>query len=604
MLIKSLWKIREYVNLRIFNSKKPVLTVLRILSLVVSAIALSGIVYFHGYPKSVSSYDIYRIIIHCSFGFYVVKFIIRFIYDFKPGNFLKDNFFEGIVMFLIIIDGIGLLFFKIDLVTLFFELFGMGELTNLPNLFVQLYFFLVVGLEAGRGSQWLTKLNLSPQTMLTLSFLFLIMVGAFLLMLPEMTRIGSISFIDAVFTSASASCVTGLTVVDTSVYFTLKGKVILLILIQLGGLNILSFATFFATFYRTSSSIKYKSLIKDFLSTEKISDTRYLLRRIFIFSILFELVGAVLLYFAWNPGSTVDFGERSFNALFHSVSAFNNAGLSLFSGNLYDVVIRNAYLFHIIIAFLIFFGGIGFMNMNNFGQYIRERFINKKKWIHLDVGTKIALYTSLSLIIAGMIVFLILERNSVLAGNKPYERIIISFFQSVTTRTAGFNTINIGALSAPVLLFFIFLMYIGASPGSTGGGIKTTTFAVIIKSAISVIRGETHVVFFKRTISNLIIDRAFSIALFSCTFIFVSTIFLTITEPDKTLLSLMFEEFSAIGTVGLSTGITSALSAAGKLIITISMFAGRIGALSVALLFIRRVVSADYQFAETNVIVG
>jgi Trk-type K+ transport system membrane component len=372
----------------------------------------------------------------------------------------------------------------------------------------------------------------------------------------------------------------------------------------LGGLNILSFATFFATFYKTSTSIKYKSLIKDFLSTEKISDTRHLLRRIFLFSILFELSGATLLYFAWDPGLTMSFRGRSFNALFHSVSAFNNAGFSLFTGNMYDIVIRNAYVFHIIIALLIFFGGIGFMNMSHFGKYIREKYIKKKKWIHLNVGAKIVLLTSITLIAAGMLVFLTLEWNSTMGNYKSYEKFILAFFQSVTTRTAGYNSVEIGALSAPVLLFFIFLMYIGASPGSTGGGIKTTTFAVIVKSALSTLRGESHVVFFKRTISSYTMDRAYSIALFSFTVIFASVFFLSITEPDKTLLSLMFEEFSAIGTVGLSTGITPNLSTTGKLIITISMFVGRIGTLSIALLFIRKVLSSNYKYAETSVNVG
>ncbi len=603
-LRSTIWKIREYINLRIFSSKNAVLLILRIMSLLISTIAIGSIVYFHGYSKTDLSISIYKLIIHLSFSFYVIKFLIRVFYNFQPVKFLKDNLFELFIMLFIVLEGLGLFIFKVDFLTSVFNLLGFGDFSNITNLFVQLYFFLIVGLEAGRASQWLTKINISPQAMLAMSFLLLILAGTFLLMLPEMTNYRSIRFIDALFTSASASCVTGLIVVDTATFFTMKGKIIILLLIQLGGLNILSFATFFATFYKTSASIKYKSIIRDFLSTESISDTRHLLREIFIFSILFELSGALMLFLAWDPGSALDFRGRSFYALFHSVSAFNNAGFSLFSDNLYDSAIRSAYIFQIIIALLIFFGGIGFMNMNYFGVYFKERYIKKKKWVHMNTGARIALSTSLTLIVAGMIVFLFLEWNSIVEGYNPLGKIITAFFHSVSTRTAGFNSVDISALSVPVLVFFIFLMYVGASPGSTGGGIKTTTFAVILKSALATIRGESHVVMYKRTISINTMERAFSIALFSLSFIFVSTFFLTITEPDKKLLSLMFEEFSAIGTVGLSTGITSALSDAGKVIITLSMFVGRIGTLSLAILLTRRVISDNFKYAEAGVNVG
>jgi len=600
----SLWKIREAINLRLFNSKTIVLSVLRILSLIVSVIAIGAIVYFHGFPKTDYTLKIYLIIIQSSLGFYLLKFLIRLLYDFQPYIFLKDNLLEGVIMILVFIEGFWLYIFDFDLVTIFFRLFGLGEFIFLPVLFVQLYFFLIVGIEAGKASQRLTSLNMHPQAMLALSFLFLIFGGAFLLMLPEMTNSGHISFIDALFTSASASCVTGLTVVDTAMYFNMKGKVLIMLLIQLGGLNILSFATFFATFYRTSASIKYKSLLKDFLSAEKISDSRNLLREIFLFSLIFELSAAVLLYFSWDPGSFVSTQQRAFNALFHSVSAFNNAGFSLFTNNLYEDVIRNAFGFHIIIMLLIFFGGIGFMNLNHFRRFIKQRVFLKQHWVQLNVGAHLALITSIALIVAGTLVFIILEWDKVLLGYGTGEKVVISMFQSVSTRTAGFNSVDMSRLSTPVLVFFIFLMYVGASPGSTGGGIKTTTFALIFKSAISTIRGESNVVFYKRTISNSVIDKAYSIALFSFSIIFISVFFLSITEPDKSLISLMFEEFSAISTVGLSTGITPHLSIAGKVIITISMFVGRIGTLTLAILITNKVISNNFKYAEVGVVVG
>jgi Trk-type K+ transport system membrane component len=604
MADKRIWRIREAVNLKLFNSKEIVLSVLRIFSLLVSFIAIGAIIYFHGFPKTDAAIRIYLNIIHTSLGFYLFKFLVRLLFDYKPTVFVKDNLLEGVIMLLVFIEGLGLVFFKTDLLNFLLKLFGLGEFVMLPIFFVQVYFLLIVGIESGRASQRLTSLNLRPQAMLALSFLFLIFGGTFLLMLPEMTVNGYISFVDALFTSASASCVTGLIVVDTATFFTLKGKVVILLLIQLGGLNILSFATFFATFYRTSSSIKYKSLLKDFLSTEKISESRTLLRDIFIFSLIFELGAAVLLYFSWDPGPLVSYQTRAFNALFHSVSAFNNAGFSLFTNNLFESVIKNAFGFHIIIMVLIFLGGIGFMNINHFKHYIKQRVFQKQKWVQLNVGTHLALVTSFGLILAGAIVFMALEWKTVLSGYDFGGKVVVSLFQSVTTRTAGYNTVDFTVLSAPVLIFFIFLMYVGASPGSTGGGIKTTTFALIVKSALATIRGESHVVYYKRTIPYSVIDKAYSIALFALTVIFISVFALSITEPDKSLMDLLFEEVSAISTVGLSTGITSHLSTAGKIIITISMFVGRTGTLTLAILLTGSAMSKNYKYAEVGVIVG
>jgi potassium uptake TrkH family protein len=601
---KWLWRIREAINLKLFNSKRIVLNVLRVLSLLVSFFAIGAIIYFHGFPKTDAAVKVYLNIIHGSLAFYLLKFLIRILFNYKPTVFVRENLFEGIIMLLVFVEGIGLYIFNTDLVNLFFKLFGLGEFVMLPILFVQVYFLLIVGLESGRASQRLTSLNFSPQGMLALSFLMLIFGGAFLLMLPEMTVSGSISFVDALFTSASASCVTGLIVVDTATFFTLKGKVVILLLIQLGGLSIVSFATFFATFYKTSTSIKYKSLLKDFLSTEKISESRNLLRDIFVYSLIFEIGAAILLFFVWDPGPIMSFRSRAFSALFHSVSAFNNAGFSLFSNNLYQDFIRTAWAFHIIIMILIVLGGIGFMNMNHYLSFVKQRIFQRQKWVQMNVGAHLALVTSIALILSGAIAMMVLEWDRVLLGYDFGGKVVISLFQSISTRTAGYNTIDIGVLSAPILIFFIILMYIGASPGSTGGGIKTTTFALIIKSGIATIRGESHVVYYKRTIPYSVIDRAFSIALFSLTVIFISVFFLSITEPDKSVISLIFEEVSAISTVGLSTGITSSLSTAGKIIITISMFVGRTGTLTLAILLTGKVLSKNYKYAEVGVIVG
>jgi potassium uptake TrkH family protein len=394
-------------------------------------------------------------------------------------------------------------------------------------------------------------------------------------------------------------------VVDTAYCFTLKGKTVIMMLIQVGGLNIISFATLFATFYRNSTGVKMQSLIKDMVSTEKLSNTRALLRKIFLYSFFIELTGAILLFVSWpNELKFNGMEEKIYFSVFHSVSAFNNAGFGLFTDNLYDITVRHAYNLQLVIAALIFLGGIGFIVLEDvFGrENIRER--RRLRWKKLQTHSRIALNTSLILIIAGALVFLIVEYNHSIQGYGVYGSIVSSVFQSVTCRTAGFNTVDFSHLGQPVLIFMIFLMYVGASPGSTGGGIKTTTFSVILRSALSTIRGKKNVEIVKHTISSETINRAYSIALFSISLIFISTFMLTFTEPDKDFLSLIFEEVSAFGTVGLSTGITASLSNAGKMIIILTMYIGRIGTLTLAMAITKKIVYTKYRYSEISVLVG
>lgn len=261
-------------------------------------------------------------------------------------------------------------------------------------------------------------------------------------------------------------------------------------------------------------------------------------------------------------------------------------------------------MFQLVIAALIFFGGIGFIAMQDiFGlKNIQMRF--QLRWKKLMIGTKVALYTSFILIISGAVLFYILERNGAIHGHGPFGAVVISIFQSVTTRTAGFNSVDFSRLGQPILIFMMFLMFIGASPGSTGGGIKTTTFAIIVKSAINTIRGKKNVELLKHSISNDLIDKAYSVALFSMTLIFVSAFLLSTTESNFGFLNLLFEEVSAFGTVGLSTGITSGLSDAGKVIIITSMYVGRIGTVTLALALTKKAFYTNYRYSKANIIVG
>jgi len=604
MFKDKVFRIREFINIRLYTHRSYVVKALHFLSIAVSLVAIAAIIYQHGYPQSIGSKRITDSIIEISLLFYILKFLIRIFYEFHPVDFIKENKFESILLSLIAFDQLISFFTGTHLVQQLMQAIGFPGIHTYYNLFIQFFFFLIIALELGKAGRFIDYVHIGPSGLLALSFIFIIVAGAGLLLLPEMT-VSGISLIDALFTSTSACCVTGLVVVDTAYCFTLKGKTIIMLLIQVGGLNIISFATLFATFNRSSSGIRMQSLIKDMVSSDKLSNTKGLLRKIFLYSIFIEISGALLLYITWpNEMIFKGIGEKIYFSLFHSVSAFNNAGFGLFTDNLYDITVRHAYNLQLVIATLIFLGGIGFIVLEDvFGiRNIRER--RAVRWKKLQAHSRISIYTSAILIAAGAIVFYLVEYKNTISGYSVYGSIVSSVFQSVTCRTAGYNTVDFSRLGQPILIFMMFLMFVGASPGSTGGGIKTTTFSVILRSAISTIKGRKNVEIVKHTISNDTISKAYSIALFSISLIFIATFILTITEPDKSFLSLLFEEISAFGTVGLSTGITSSLSIAGKTIIILTMYIGRIGTLTLAIAITKRIVYSKYRYSEINVLVG
>ncbi|MDO9511384.1 MAG: potassium transporter TrkG [Bacteroidales bacterium] len=601
---KAINRIRETINLWLFPHKKFVLGSLRMLSFLVSSIALFSVVYYHGFPREGASDYVIYLITRGSLFFYVFKYLINIIYDFNPRVYMRRTWFEGILMLIIVMLGMFSSIFGIDGVYNFFMQIGFPDLPAIYILFVQSYVFVILGMELAKASQKIDQINLGPAGMLTLSFSILILTGTGLLMLPEMTISGEIGFIDALFTSTSASCVTGLIVHDTATFFTTKGHLIIMILIQLGGINIISFATFFATFYATGSGLKQQSLVKDLLTTGGLSDTRLILRRVIFFSVAIEFAVAIGLYITWHePLNNFDSWNLAFYSIFHSISAFNNAGFSLFTDNLMDTRIANAWLSHWVIIFAVILGGLGFGALQDiFGlKSIRSRRANP--WKRYKVQTRIVIYTSAILILFGALLFFALESH-LLPKVGWFGKITTAIFQSVTARTAGFNTIDFSMLSQPMLLIFIVLMFIGASPGSTGGGIKTTTFLTLFKSAIATIRGKKHIEVLKHTLSFETVDKAYSVVLFSIGLVILSTFFLSITEENFSFLSLLFEEISAFATVGLSTGITAHLSETGRLIIILSMFVGRIGTLTLAMALMRKVSFKKYAYPHTDFTIG
>ena len=602
----SVQSIREKINLALYDSKEGVLSLFKVGSFLVASLILSLLIYQFGFNPNLTVKAWILIAIKASFVFYIVKYLTNLLYSYKPTRFIKDSWFEGLLLLLILINGVTYLISNESLLNWLGRQLEFDQLENFYILFLQSYFFILVGIELGKASAHLTFLKMSPPKMLISSFIFLILIGTGLLMMPEMTsQIEYMPFFDALFTSISASCVTGLIVVDTATYFTQKGHTVLMLLIQLGGLNIISFATLLALFSKKGIGIKHQTILQDNFSSESLLSGKGLLGKIFLFSFFMEFIGMIALYFTWNPGTKAPLLEdQFFFSLFHSVSAFNNAGFSLFSNGLQNHVVQNAYSMHLILAGLIFFGAVGFPVIDDVFNINRIKKSFKSSLYKLKLSTRISLYTTFVLLLFGTLMFYFLEQQNTLNGMTIQVQLITSFFQSITARTAGFNTVDFSVIGTPMLLIFIFLMFIGASPGSTGGGIKTSTFTLIIYSALNTIRGKKRIEIEKRTISPELLHKAFSIFLFATSTIFIAVFILSISDGEKGILPIAFEVVSAFSTVGLSAGITANLSFTGKVVIMVCMFVGRIGTLTLAFALSRKMKSHNYKYPKAHLSVG
>lgn len=578
-----------------------------ILRVLASILALGVFIYYYGFPHPD---EVSRLLINITkgvFGFFVLSYIIRVILAIDSRVYLRESRFEGLLILLLMIDVVSVFVFNNNLLENFFEQFDIENFTPFYILSIQAYLLLLVGLEFVKFSATITSIKLKPATTFIYSFLILIFSGTGLLMLPEMTTGGSIRFIDALFTSVSASCVTGLTVVDTATFFTFKGQLVILALIQFGGIGILTFATFFALFLKKGVGISHQAMIRDFMSEDSLFNAKNMLLQVIVYTFTIELIGALLLYVLWDMKAPFidDQGEMLFQSVFHSISAFCNAGFALFTNNLFETFVRENYLLHLVIAILIFFGSLGFPAMRDIFSLhnVRARLVSP--WKNWKLSTRIALYASLILILVGAVGFYLLERDGVLAEQKSALGVFVtSIFQSVTTRTAGFNTVDMAALSVPVVILFIFLMFIGASSGSTGGGIKTSTFVLIFLAVITTIRGKKHLELGGRSISFDLLNKAFTVFIFSATYILLGTFFLAIFEPKLAVLDLVFEEVSAFCTVGLTRGITPYLSDPSKIVLILSMYIGRIGTLTLAFALASRVDSTNYRYPKAHMLVG
>ena len=439
------------------------------------------------------------------------------------------------------------------------------------------------------------KLESNPPAVLTLGFFLVITVGSILLFLPFSSKnLNFTNFLDCVFISTSSVCVTGLSTINITNEFNFFGKTVIMLLIQMGGLGFMTMATMVAMILGEKITLKDRLVIREQMGSTKLSGMVKLIRYVIFSTFLIEGLGAILLSFTFVP----QFGIKGiFYSIFHSVSAFCNAGFDILGENSLEGFNTNPYLLFVI-SFLIILGGLGFhvyIDINNF------KFNFRKYSLH----TKIVLVMTLGLLIFGTIVFFILEysNSKTLKNFNFFDKIINSFFQSVTTRTAGFASINQTGFTESSTILTIFLMFIGGSPASTAGGIKTTTIFLLIVTTISFIKNNDEIEVFNRRISFSIVKRAIGIFVISIILVNAVVFVLSLIE-DYSFIDLLFETVSAFATVGLSKDLTPHLKDITKVFIIILMFIGRVGPLTIIFSFYNKVNRKKFKYSNGNVIIG
>lgn len=437
------------------------------------------------------------------------------------------------------------------------------------------------------------RLELNPAQTIVLGFALTVLTGVVLLSLPVATVDGEgAPPLTALFTATSATCVTGLVVVDTVDYYSLFGQIVVLLLIQVGGLGYMTSATLFSIIVGRRIGLRERIILMEAYNLHTLGGVVRLTRNVVFLALAFEGVGTILLALRWIP----EFGiwRGLYYGLFHAVSAFNNAGFDLMgSFQSLNRYVLDPYV-NLVMSALIIAGGLGFIVLINLPRFPR-----------VNLHAKVVLTTSAALLGAGTLLILLLEGGNPLTLGRlpPAGKLLAAFFQSVTSRTAGFSTLEIAKLREPTLLVLSVLMFIGASPGGTGGGIKTTTFTTLLAAIWTMIRGRQDVEMYRRRVPVVVIYKALTIALVAIALVVTMTILLAVLEGLQVIPAL-FEVVSAFGTVGLSTGITPDLTAAGKVILIITMFLGRVGLLTFGLAFIGRQAPMRYRLPEERVLVG
>ena len=449
-------------------------------------------------------------------------------------------------------------------------------------------------------------LKVHPAALVLVSFLLTIALGTLLLKLPFSSVTGRIPWVDALFTATSAVCVTGLAVVDAGSYFTLFGQWVMIALMQIGGLGVMTISVALFRWIGRSVSFRQRMAMQDLFAHTPREDIYGLIKSTVLFTLGSEAIGAFFLTIHWSQ--EFSFFPALYYAVFHSISAFCNAGFALFS----DSMMRYSdnILFNTTVCGLIVVGGIGFPVLYDLQTWFTKR---KEKRVRLSIQTRTVLWTTVILIVSGTLIFALLEREALGEAQSLRHSFLAPVFQSITCRTAGFNTVDIGSLQDATLAMMIFLMFFGASPGSCGGGVKTTTLALLTAFTVSRVRGRRRVNMFRRSIPGDTVNRSVSLILVSIGIIGLIVFLILVGDSvtghemigqKRTFLAYLFETVSAFGTVGLSMGVTPELNTWAKSLIILMMIIGRVGVLTFAYIIVGAGPTNGIEYSEENLMIG
>ncbi|WP_294403228.1 TrkH family potassium uptake protein [uncultured Clostridium sp.] len=444
---------------------------------------------------------------------------------------------------------------------------------------------------------FLRKKKLSEVRILALGFLIIILLGGVILSLPISSKNGTYtSLVDSIFTATSAVCVTGLITVDTGTHWNTFGHSVIMVLIELGGLGFMSITTFIAVLLGKKITLRDRLIMQEAMNALDIQGLVKMMKYIVILTFSVQSIGAVLLSFVFIPQFGI--GKGIFYSIFHSISAFCNAGFDLF-GNFTSLTgYYNNYYLIIIISMLIVIGGLGFSVLSDL--------LNFKHIRKFSIHTKLVLYVTSSLIALGaLLIFCVEYKNEATLGSLNFgEKVLNSVFASITPRTAGFNSISTGDMTMSGKLVTIILMFIGGSPGSTAGGLKTTTFAVLILTAVSVLNGRDDTEVFGRRFSKESVYKAFTLFVLAMAIVLGVTMILSVAEPEQQFIDLLYEASSAIGTAGITTGVTQKIGTLSKFVIMLAMYFGRLGPITVFLALMKKNKKAGIRYPEAKILIG
>lgn len=609
--MKIYHKFLLYQNKLLTPYIRIILGLVEALTYLASLFLIVGVVYEHGFPLSIDELEKVQMLYKAVWIIFLIDVSLHIFLQYRTTKkqYRRLAWILSILLYLTLIPVIFHRSEEEGAILHFWE-FLHGQLYHLTLMMV----FSLLNLS--NGLVRLLGRRTNPSLILAVSFIAIILVGTGLLMLPRCT-VGGITWVDSLFTATSAVCVTGLVPVDVSSTFTTGGLLVIILLIQIGGLGVMTLTSFFAMFFMGNTSLYNQLVVRDMVSSNSLSSLLSTLLYILGFTLVIEGIGMVSIWFSIHGTLGMSFEDEVAFSAFHSISAFCNAGFSTLPGNLGNpMVMTNHNWLYISISFLIILGGIGFPILVNFKgivtyhlrhlwKLIRTRKHEKYRMIHLyNLNTKIVLIMTFLLLLLGTVAIAAFEWNASFAGMSVADKWTQAFFNATCPRTAGFNSVDLATLSVQSLLVYMMLMWIGGGSQSTAGGVKVNAFAVVVLNLVAVLRGSERVEVFGRELSHDSIRRSNATVVMSLGILFIFIFTLSILEPGQSLMALTFECVSALGTVGSSLNLTPKLCDASKLLVALLMFIGRVGLITLMLGIVKQKKKTKYRYPKDNIIIN